>query len=133
MNEGKRCKKNCSPNKGSIAQERAATRLPSIETIAGGIEGGIGVQTFEILRTRMDRVALVDDSQIRAAMRWMLGEHQYLVEPTAAAVVSACLTGKVGTVNGPSVVKGPRAGYRLFGALHWGRFARRTRRLLSSL
>jgi len=88
----------------SLAQGRAATRLPSVETVARGIEGGIGVQTFEILRTRMDCVALVDDSQIRAAMRWMLDVHQYLIEPTAAAVVAACLTGNVGTADGPSVL-----------------------------
>jgi threonine dehydratase len=52
----------------SVAQGRAATRLPSVETIAGGIEGGIGVETFEILRSHMDYVALVNDSEICAAM-----------------------------------------------------------------
>lgn len=99
------CQLEASPTfKISLAQERAVTRLPSVETIAGGIEGGIGVQTFEILRTRMDHVALVDDSEIRAAMRWMLDEHQYLIEPTAAAVVAACLTGQVGAVDGPAVL-----------------------------
>jgi threonine dehydratase len=88
----------------SLARGRAATRMPSVETIAGGIEGGIGAQTFEILRTRMDHVALVNDSDIRAAMRWMLDEHQYLIEPTAAAAVAACLSGKVGSLDGPTVV-----------------------------
>jgi len=90
--------------KVSFERGRAATRLPSGETLAGGIEGGIGEQTFEILRTRVDRIALVNDAQICAAFRWMLDEHQYLIEPTAAAAIAACLEGEVGALSGPAVV-----------------------------
>jgi len=99
------CQHEVSPGlKASFDLGRAATRLPSSETLAGGIEGGIGEQTFEILRTRVDHIALVNDAEICAALRWMLDEHQYLIEPTAAAAVAACLNGKVGVLSGPAIV-----------------------------
>ncbi|MFZ0735843.1 MAG: pyridoxal-phosphate dependent enzyme [Candidatus Acidiferrales bacterium] len=90
--------------KVSLEQGRAATRMPSGETLAAGIEGGIGAQTFEILRRRVDHVALINDAQICDAMRWLLEEHQYLIEPTAAATLAACLNGKAGELRGPAVV-----------------------------
>jgi len=99
------CQHEVSPGlKASFDLGRAATRLPSGETLAGGIEGGIGEQTFEILRTRVDHIALVNDAEICAALRWMLDEHQYLIEPTAAATLAACLNGKAGVLSGPAVV-----------------------------
>jgi threonine dehydratase len=88
----------------SMDQGRAVTRMTYSPTLAGGIEGGTGAMTFEILKTRTDRIALVDDAQISNAMRWMLDEHQYLIEPTAAAAVAACLEGAVGKLSGPAVV-----------------------------
>jgi threonine dehydratase len=88
----------------SLARGEAVTRLPAFETTAGGVEGGIGARPFEILRTRVDRVALVDEPEIFAAVRWMLDEHQYVIEPSAAVVVAACLSGKAGRFNRPVVV-----------------------------
>jgi len=88
----------------SLATGEAVTRLPAVATIASGIEGGIGRQTFAVLRARVDHVALVDEAGIAAAVRWMLDEHQYLIEPTAAVALAACLSGAVGPLNGPTVV-----------------------------
>jgi threonine dehydratase len=88
----------------SLEQGRAVTRLPAIETAAGGLEGGIGVRPFEVLRARIDRVALISETEIFEAVGWMLEKHQYLIEPSAAATVAACLRGKVGALNGPAVV-----------------------------
>ena len=88
----------------SLERGRAVTRLPAVETAAGGIEGGIGRKTFEILRSRVDRVALVSEREIFDAVRWMLEKHQHLIEPSAAAAVAACLTGKAGRFDGPVVV-----------------------------
>jgi threonine dehydratase len=87
----------------SLEQGRAVTRLPAIETTAGGLEGGIGIRPFEILRSRIDRVALISEAEIYEAVRWMLETHQYLIEPSAAATVAACLTGKAGPLDGPAV------------------------------
>jgi threonine dehydratase len=88
----------------SLERGRAVTRLPAVETAAGGLEGGIGERTFEVLRTRVDRVALLSEEEILDAVRWMLEEHQYLIEPSAAVTVAACRTGRCGTLEGPAVV-----------------------------
>jgi threonine dehydratase len=74
----------------SLDAGRAITKLPAVETIAGGVEGGIGALTFEILAPLVDHVALVTEEQILSAMRWMIGNHQYLIEPTAAVTIAAC-------------------------------------------
>ena len=88
----------------SLEQGRAVTRLPAVETVAGGIEGGLGAKPFEILRTRIDRVALISEEEIFEAVRWMLATHQYLIEPSAAVTIAACLTGKAGSLDAPAVV-----------------------------
>jgi threonine dehydratase len=88
----------------SLERGQAVTRLPAVETAAGGIEGGIGVKPFEILRTRVDRVALISEEEIFEAVRWTLTSHHYLIEPSSAVTVAACLTGKAGTFDAPAVV-----------------------------
>ncbi len=99
------CQHELSPGlRASLDAGRAITRLPAIDTVAGGVEGGIGALPFEILRSRMGGVALVSEEEIYAAVRWMLAEHQYLIEPSAAVTIAACLAGKAGTVSSPAVV-----------------------------
>ena len=88
----------------SLERGEAVTRLPAVETTAGGIEGGLGRKPFEILRSRVDRVALVSEADLFQAVRFVLGEHQYVIETSAAAGVAACLTGKAGQLEGPAVV-----------------------------
>jgi len=88
----------------SLDAGRAITRLPAAETLAGGVEGGIGAMTFEVLRPLIDRVALVSEDEILEGVRWMLSHHQYLIEPTAAVTIAACVSGKVGKLMGPAVV-----------------------------
>jgi threonine dehydratase len=88
----------------SLERGSAVTRMPSGESLAAGIEGGIGSETFEILKTRVDDTPLVDDAEICEAVRWMVEEHQYLIEPTAAATIAACLFGKVAALHAPAVV-----------------------------
>ncbi len=87
----------------SLERGEAVTALPPIETLAAGVEGGIGVSNFEVLRTRVDEVALLSEEEILEGVRWMLAEHQYLVEPSAAVTVAAALAGKVGRASGPAV------------------------------
>lgn len=89
----------------SLDRGSAVTRLPGVDTLAGGVEGGIGALTFPVLRDRIDGVALVGEDEVRQAMRWMLREHQYLIEPTAAVTLAACLNGRIGRpVTGETVV-----------------------------
>ena len=71
---------------------------------AAGVEGGMGALPFEVLRTRTDAVALLSEEEIFEGVRWLLQEHQYLVEPSAAVTVAACLTGKAGRLESPTVV-----------------------------
>ncbi len=88
----------------SLERGEAALALPPIETLAGGLEGGIGAENFAILRDRIARVATASEAQICDAVRWMIEAHQTLVEPSAAVTVAACLEGEIGTVEGPGVV-----------------------------
>ncbi len=88
----------------SLERGEAVTAMPPLDTVAGGIEGGIGVNTFAILKHRVSHVALVDEAQILRAVRWLLAEHQLLVEPSGAAVIAACLEEPLPEVTGPVVV-----------------------------
>lgn len=100
------CQHELSPAlKLSLESGEAVTRLPAVTTLAAGVEGGIGRSTFEVLKTRTDRVALVSESEIRSAVVWLLKHHQILIEPTAAVTLAACLSGKVGALDGPAVVQ----------------------------
>jgi threonine dehydratase len=98
------CQHEGSPGlKLSLDAGRAITRLPPIETAAGGIEGGIGVLPFEVLRSRVDGVVLSSEQEILEGLVWMLDRHQYLIEPSAAVVVAACLAGRIAPSDGPVV------------------------------
>jgi threonine dehydratase len=79
----------------SLDAGHAITRLPAVETLAGGVEGGIGARTFPVLQPLVDDVALVSEAEIIEGVRWMVAHHQYLIEPTAAVTIAACLSGKV--------------------------------------
>jgi threonine dehydratase len=88
----------------SLDAGRAITKLPAVETMAGGVEGGIGGLAFGVLGPLVDRVALVTEEEILEGVRWMIEHHQYLIEPTAAVTIAACISGKIGEVDGPTVV-----------------------------
>lgn len=110
------CQHELSPGlKLSLEAGQAITRLPAIDTVAGGVEGGLGRLPFDILRTRVDRVALVSEQEILAATRWMMEHHQYMIEPSAAVVIAACLYGKAGSFRSPTaiVISGRNAGLEI--------------------
>ena len=88
----------------SLDAGRAITRLPAIDTIAGGIEGGFGKLPFEVIQSRVHQVALVTEAEIYSGMRWMLDQHQYLIEPSSAAPLAACLSGKLRPLHGPTAL-----------------------------
>lgn len=75
----------------SLQRGKAVTELPPVETIAGGIEGGIGVNTFAILKDNIDQVVLVTEDELKASIIWLIRHHQYLVEAAGAATLAACL------------------------------------------
>lgn len=87
----------------SLERGEAVTRLPPVPTTAGGLEGGIGRTGFEVLRTRVDTIALLTEEEVFEGVRFMLDAHQYLVEPSSAVTVSALLAGKAGPLESPAV------------------------------
>jgi len=87
----------------SLEKGEAVTRLAPVATTAGGLEGGIGRTGFGVLRTRVDAVALLTEEDIFGAVRFLLAEHQYLIEPSSAVTVAAILTGKSGPLSTPAV------------------------------
>lgn len=87
--------KNSPSFKLSMEQGKAVTHLPPIETLAGGLEGGIGEKCFEILKSRVDDIALIDEDELKSAIIWFLAHHQYLIEPSAAVTLAALLYGHV--------------------------------------
>jgi threonine dehydratase len=87
----------------SLERGAAVTKLPAIETAAAGVEGGIGVSNFDVLKDRVDVVALLTEEEILDGVRWVLDRHQYLIEPSAAVAVAAIRTGKAGPMSAPAV------------------------------
>jgi len=85
----------------SLKKGSAVTELPPIHTLAGGLEGGIGSLTFSVLKELVERVILISEEEIRNAVEWFLTEHRYLVEPSAAVTLAACLANRLGGVDTP--------------------------------
>jgi threonine dehydratase len=48
-----------------------------------------------VLQPLVDQVALVSEAEILDGVRWMIEHHQYLIEPTAAVTIAACLSGRI--------------------------------------
>jgi len=88
----------------SVERGQPVTELPAIETLASGLEGGFGTKTFDVLRDRHDEIRLVEEVEIREAMRWMAREHGLVVEGSAAAAVAGCLQDPVLETIGPVVI-----------------------------
>ena len=87
----------------SLERGEAVLTLPPVETTAGGLEGGIGKTGFEVLKSRIDGVALLTEAEIFDAVRFVLDAHQYVIEPSSAVTVAAILTGKAGKLGSPAV------------------------------
>jgi threonine dehydratase len=98
------CQHELSPGlQRSLERGEAVTRLPAVETSAGGVEGGFGRRPFEVLAKYSPSIAHVSEREIEDAFRWTLANHQYLIEPSSAVAVAALLAGKV-VSESPTVV-----------------------------
>lgn len=99
------CQHEKSPGlKRSFEEGKAITFLPPIETIAGGLEGGLGIRCFEVLKKRMKEACLVSEEDLQKAFCWMLDKHQYLIEPSALAGLAASLFQKIEPLKGKTVI-----------------------------
>ncbi len=70
---------------------RAFTTLEPAQTLADGVEGGVGAENFELAKTLVDDVVCVSEVSIESAMREILLREKLLIEGAAALGVAALL------------------------------------------
>jgi threonine dehydratase len=75
----------------SLEENRVYTTFPSKETIAEGLEGGISEITFELGQRLIDRMVVVEEDEIRSAIRFLLEHHRLVVEGSGAVGVAALI------------------------------------------
>jgi threonine dehydratase len=75
----------------SLEENRPYLTFPSKETIAEGLEGGISEITFKLGSRLIDRMVLVEEAEIRSAIRFLLEHHRLVVEGSGAVGVAALL------------------------------------------
>jgi threonine dehydratase len=86
-------------------EEGRPVRLESIRTIADGLGAPYALPIpFEVIRTLLDDVVLVDDEALADAMRLLLSRCKLLVEPAGAASVAALLSRKLRIPEGAKTV-----------------------------
>jgi threonine dehydratase len=78
----------------SLEENRVYTTFPSKETIAEGLEGGISEVTFKLGQRLIDRMVLVEEDEIRSAIRFLLAHHRLVVEGSGAVGVAALLNNR---------------------------------------
>ena len=78
----------------SLETGRAIREMPAVNTLADGLEGGLGAVPFSILRGRVHDVERLTEVHILDAVRWLACEHGLVAEPSAAASVATLLNGK---------------------------------------
>ncbi len=88
----------------SLEKGEAVTSLPSIDTVAGGLEGGLGKLTFEVLKSRISQCALVSEEEIYKGFAFALENLQYLVEPSSSATLAAAVCRKFAIKMFPAVL-----------------------------
>jgi threo-3-hydroxy-L-aspartate ammonia-lyase len=59
-----------------------------------------GVETFEVIRERVDEVAVASDQEIVTAMRFLFERLKTVAEPSGACAPGALLAGRLGDVGG---------------------------------
>ncbi len=70
--------------------------IPPPATVADGLRTlAPGKITFEAVRQNVEKIVLVSDDEIRAAMRFLLFRMKLLVEPSGAVAAAAVMHGKV--------------------------------------
>jgi threonine dehydratase len=87
-----------------IAGDRVGIPVP--DTIADGLRSTKpGELTFPILKQHVERILLVSDDELKAAVRFLLTRLKILVEPSGAAAAAAVLCGKLPAgVSRPGII-----------------------------
>ena len=107
----------CEPARADDAYRSLATgtlqSLDSSDTIADGLRASLAPRTFAILRRHLDRVLLVSEEEIIAAMRLVWERMKIIIEPSSAVAIAPLLKpGAVGALDLPARPDGasPRLG-----------------------
>jgi threonine dehydratase len=80
--------------------------IPELSTLADSLGGGIGLSnrwTFRMVRDLVDRIILLDEPEIAAAIRHAYWQEQEVVEGAGAVGIGALLAGKL-VLRGPTAV-----------------------------
>jgi len=81
--------------------------LDSSDTIADGLRASLAPRTFAILRKHLDRVLLVTEEEIIAAMRLVWERMKIIIEPSSAVAIAPLLRpGSVANLNLPARADG---------------------------
>jgi threonine dehydratase len=94
--------------------------IPPPDTIADGLRSpSPGKLTFPIIRSCVESILLVSESEIRAAMRFLLEHVKLVVEPSGAVAFAAALFGKLpdGIRNAGVVLSGGNVDFELLTSL----------------
>jgi threonine dehydratase len=75
--------------------------LERVETVADGLRAQVGRATFPVLREGLSDLLTVTDADIMQAMRWAIETAKLVMEPSAATVLAALLSGKVARSDAP--------------------------------
>jgi threonine dehydratase len=85
----------CEPQRADDAYRSLTTgqlqRLEQSDTIADGLRASLAPRTFEIIRRNVDRIALVTEEEIIAAMRNVWERMKIIIEPSSAVAVAPAL------------------------------------------
>ncbi|MGB2592247.1 MAG: pyridoxal-phosphate dependent enzyme [Candidatus Acidiferrum sp.] len=97
----------CEPAKADDAYRSLTTgalqSLDSSDTIADGLRASLAPRTFAILRRHLDRVLLVTEEEIIAAMRLVWERMKIIIEPSSAVAIAPLLRpGAVSDLHLPS-------------------------------
>jgi len=85
----------CEPARADDAYRSLATgvlqSLDSSDTIADGLRASLAPRTFAILRHHLDRILLVSEEEIIAAMRLVWERMKIIIEPSSAVAIAPLL------------------------------------------
>ncbi|MDX1907622.1 MAG: threonine/serine dehydratase [Bacteroidia bacterium] len=80
--------------------------VPALPTLSDGTAGGLepDTLTLPLCQDHVDDITLIEESEIRQALRWLVTHHQLLVEGAAALQVAALLRDPAPRYPGPVVL-----------------------------
>lgn len=79
----------------SLAVGRALVQYQGGATLADALAGGVGERAYELVARHVESVVVVDEADIRRAMKWLYLRAGVVAEPSGAVTTAALLAGVV--------------------------------------